>query len=157
MHKPIVVRQAKESDACAVERLYHELVTDPRIQVLPERLLEIAADPNSFLLVAELSGTIRATAFLTLCLDAMYGKQPYAVLENVVVASDSRGAGIGRLLMSEVERLCRAHDCSKLMLLSSSRRLEAHAFFRAMGFSGDHKQGFVKYRRQLGAVPDGKA
>lgn len=155
MQRSIIVRQAQGSDAGAVEGLYHQLVADPAVRVLPERLLQIASDPHSFLLVAELDGTVYGTAFLTLCLDAMYGTQPYAVLENVVVASGARGAGIGRRLMGEVERLCRTHDCSKLMLLSSSQRAEAHAFFRAMGFSGDRKHGFVKYRRQFAAVPDG--
>jgi hypothetical protein len=42
-----------------------------------------------------------------------------------------------------------AEDCSKLMLLSSIHRNEAHAFFRSCGFSGDTKQAFVKHRSQF--------
>jgi hypothetical protein len=43
---------------------------------------------------------------------------------------------------------CQA-DCSKIMLLSNSKRSEAHTFFEKQGFSSELKKGFVKYRSQL--------
>jgi hypothetical protein len=33
--------------------------------------------------------------------------------------------------------------CYKVMLLTGSRRPSTHAFYRACGFSGDDKTGFV--------------
>ncbi len=131
-------------------------MSDPDIRVLPERLQEIAADPGNFLLVAEIDGAVRATALLTLCRDAMYGRQPLAVLENVVVAAEARRSGIGRQILNQAEQLSCEHDCSKVMLLSGAQRPEAHAFFAAMGYADDRKRGFVKYRRQLtaGAASD---
>jgi GNAT superfamily N-acetyltransferase len=89
------------------------------------------------------------TVLLTLCLDAMYGDQPYGVLENVVVAEARRRHGIGRQLMAHVEELCRRHDCSKMMLLSAASRAPAHQFFERHGFSAANKRGFVKYRSQF--------
>ena len=86
---------------------------------------------------------------LTLCLDAMYGNQPYGVLENVVVAEAQRSHGIGSQLMAYVEELCHRHDCSKIMLLSTASRAQAHRFFERHGFSAANKRGFVKYRSQF--------
>jgi N-acetylglutamate synthase-like GNAT family acetyltransferase len=76
-------------------------------------------------------------------------KQPFGVIENVVVTEAMRGHGLGRLLLEYMEQLAIAHDCTKLMLLSSTLRDATHAFFRRNGFSGDSKLAFVKYRRQL--------
>lgn len=144
-----VIRTAMAGDAPAIEGLYRELVADPLIRVEPEQVETLARSATSFLLVAESGGIVRATALLTLCPDAMYRRQPFGVVENVVVSRESRGRGIGRALFAHVEHLAVTHECTKLMLLSSAARPEAHAFFRSCGFTSDAKLGFVKYRRNF--------
>lgn len=144
-----IIRRAVAGDAPAIERLYRELVSDPLIRVLPERVGALSVSPTGFLLVAEVDGEVCATALLTLCQDVMYGDQPFGVLENIVVARTRRGHGVGRLLMRHIEQWAGTHHCTKLMLLSGSARVEAHAFFRNCGFSGDTKHAFVKYRRHF--------
>jgi hypothetical protein len=37
----------------------------------------------------------------------------------------------------------------KIMLLSSVSRVNAHRFFEHVGFRGDRKRGFIKYRSQF--------
>ncbi|MGE3758707.1 MAG: GNAT family N-acetyltransferase, partial [Pseudobdellovibrionaceae bacterium] len=91
----------------------------------------------------ESEGKIAATAFLVLCADVMYSNQPFAVLENIVVDSDFRRLGIGIALMSKIKDHCKEHRCTKVMLLRSEKRLEAHAFFRKCGYQDSSKRGFV--------------
>jgi len=110
--------------------------------------LEISANPSNFLFVLEASDKIYGTAFLTLCLDPMYRFQPYAILENFVIDEHQQGKGYGTILMRHLENFCDQLDCSKIMLLSNSKRCEAHVFFEKRGFSSKHKKGFVKYRSQ---------
>lgn len=149
----LIIREAGAEDAGAVEALYRSFVSSPDIRVLPQRLEAIASDPRNFLLVGELGGVVCCTGFLTICLDPMFGNQPYAVLENVVVEEALRGEGIGSRLFLEVEELCRQRDCSKIMLLSSSSREQAHRFFERQGYDAANKRGFVKYRRQFRNSP----
>jgi N-acetylglutamate synthase-like GNAT family acetyltransferase len=140
------VRRARADDAAALAELYRALVPgDPHIAVDAAQLAALEADRFSQIWVVELDGALCGTAFLTLCRDAMYGDQPFGVVENVVVAESARGRGAGRALLSELERAARAAHCTKLMLLSSSARREAHAFFRHLGYDGERKRGFVKY------------
>jgi N-acetylglutamate synthase-like GNAT family acetyltransferase len=140
------VRRAQPRDASAIEAMYRLLVPgDNNISVAPDRVAALESDPASHLLVADIEGVVSGTAFLTICLDAMYGFQPYGVVENVVVLSDLRGRRIGAALMSRLEQVARAAGCTKLMLLSSRSRPEAHAFFLRQGFDGERKRGFVKY------------
>lgn len=140
------IRRARPEDAGSVEALYRELVPgDPNIRVAPEHVAALEHDAHNHLLVAELDGQVCGSAFLTVCLDPMYGFQPYGVLENVIVQSSRRSLGAGRALLVELERLARAARCTKLMLLSTSSRSAAHAFFGRLGFDGERKRGFVKY------------
>jgi len=146
---PVRVRHALARDALAVQELYLQLVPPNGVAVRPERIDEITADPNNLLLVADLGGEVVGTALVTFCLDPMYGRQPFGVVENVVVHRERRSLGVGRLLMAAVDRAALDRDCSKLMLLSGRARGEAHAFFRAAGYDGEAKRGFVKYRKAL--------
>jgi N-acetylglutamate synthase-like GNAT family acetyltransferase len=143
------IREANSDDAAALTQLYFQLTGDPHVNVLPARLKALLQDPDSFVLVVEIDRIVVATAHLTLCHDVMYAEQPFAVIENVVVSTERRGQGIGALLFAEIERRALNRDCSKLMLLSSQNRQEAHDFFRRCGYSDSSKRGFVKYRRQL--------
>lgn len=140
------VRRAQRRDASEIELLYRLLVPgDKNIAVHPDRLATLETDPTNHLLVIEVEGVVSGSAFLTICLDAMYGFQPYGVVENVIVLPALRGKGAGAALMAGLERVARAAHCTKLMLLSSRSRSDAHAFFLRLGFDGERKRGFVKY------------
>jgi GNAT superfamily N-acetyltransferase len=90
---------------------------------------------------------VKGTIFLTLCLDPMYQFRPYAVIENLFVREEYRGQGIGKSLLEFVEKLCIDRNCKKIMLMSSSKRVEAHKFFESLGYSGSVSKGFKKYIR----------
>lgn len=150
----VVVRSAQPEDAAAVERLYQALAPNSAIRVLPERIEQVSTDPNTELLVAEHERSVQATALLTLCMDVMFKEQPFAVVENVVVASACRGQGLGSALFAHVERIALQRNCSKVMLLSSASRTEAHVFFQRLGYNGSTKRGFVKYRSEFHSVSE---
>jgi N-acetylglutamate synthase-like GNAT family acetyltransferase len=150
----VKIREAQESDALTIAALYRSFVTSPHINVREDRIKAIATDLNNFLFVCEVEGLVCGTAFLTICLDVMFGNQPYGVLENVVIEESWRGKGIGNLLFEHVEELCRIRDCSKIMLMSTASREAAHRFFEQQGFTSENKRGFVKYRRQFRHSPE---
>lgn len=140
------VRRAEPRDAPTLTALYRVLVPgDGNIAVHPERLAQLHGDPDNQLFVVEQAEAVCGSAFLTICLDAMYGFQPYGVVENVIVLPAARGQGAGRALLVALEQAARAARCTKIMLLSSAPRTEAHAFFAHLGFDGQRKRGFVKY------------
>lgn len=142
----MLIRQAQPRDAAAIEALYRLLVPgDVNIAVDPVRIAALEHDQTNHLLVADEEGLLAGTAFLTLCLDPMYGFQPYGVVENVIVLPAARARGTGTGLMEGLEQLARAARCTKLMLLSTHTRREAHQFFMRLGFDGERKRGFVKY------------
>lgn len=146
----LAIRAAGTADAAALQRLYAHLVPDPGcIRVDPERISDIAEDKNNLLLVAEFDGRVVGTALLTFCLDPMFGRQPFAVVENVVVDHAYQERGCGRAIFEAIDQVALDADCSKIMLLSGEARSGAHEFFVSMGFLNREKIGFVKYRRNF--------
>lgn len=116
-----MIREAVGSDKVEIERLYRLLIpNNNNIQILKERIDQNQGrSPQLFV--------------------------PYALLENIIVDPEAQGKGVGRKLFSHVEELCREEDCTKMMLLSNSQRLDAHRFFEQNGFSGTVSKGFKKY------------
>lgn len=146
----MTIRNARPEDAYGIERLYRQLTADdPNVRVLLARIDKITADPATQLLAAERSGRLVGTTLLTVCLDVMYGEQPYLVVENVVVDHEARGAGVGRRLLTEVDRLALETNATKVMLLSASSRPAAHRFFEACGYSSTAKRAFVRSRSDI--------
>jgi GNAT superfamily N-acetyltransferase len=146
-----VVRKATELDAPQIAQLYAMLVSNSAVRVLPQRLAEIASDPNTAVFIFEDGEAVLGTVLVSLCADVMFGRRPFAVVENIVVDQAARGLRIGERLLQAVEEFCTVADCSKIMLLSAASRERAHAFFERCGYSGSTKRGFVKYRTAFGA------
>lgn len=142
-----IIRRAKAEDAKAIEKLYRELNTLSEPTVVPERIAELAASKNTHLLVCDDGEDILATALVCLCQDVMYGNQPFALVENVVVSAGYKREGIGKEMMDYIEAFCLQQDCSKIMLQTSRKNGAARDFYRAMGYDPDAKTGFIKYRR----------
>lgn len=141
----MIIREATPDDRDSVQRLYEDLCPTEPVAVLPGRIEQIRSDPHSYLFVLETDGNVQATAFMTVCLDPMFGSQPYAVLENLVVDPSVRGQGVGTTLLQYIERVCLDLRCSKIMLLTDARRRPAHRFLLGMGYSDVVSKGFKKY------------
>ena len=145
----VEIRRATADDAGRIDALYDQLVGDTARCVLPEHIRELSENPKTALLVAVVEGLVCGTALVLLCDDVMFKRQPFAVVENVVVDAIARNQGVGAQLLRAVETYCTVNDCSKIMFLSSIGRADAHRFFERCGFDASAKRGFVKYRRSF--------
>jgi len=134
-HQATHIREAEPQDLEAILLLYRQLVRpvapDVEVDVRADRIEQIRSDPHNFLWVLESGEGVTGTAFVTLCLDPMHNRQPYAVLENFVIHQRCRAKGYGAQLMRYVVDFCYRGDCSKVMLLSHSSRSQAYAFFES--------------------------
>lgn len=144
------IRRATKDDSEAIAGLYRELAPEVSTTVLPERVAVAANSAHTHLLVCDEGGEIIATALVCLCQDVMYGNQPFAIVDNMVVSEHYLREGIGKSLVDYIEDFCAQQDCSKIMLLASSENRSARDFYTAMGYDPDAKIGFVKYRKYFG-------
>jgi ribosomal protein S18 acetylase RimI-like enzyme len=144
------VRQAAPADLDALMGLYeqltgtlHEPVPEP--QPDPREVIDrILADPARSLLVAETEGQIVGTVDVLIAANLTHHAQPWALVENVVVAERARRRGAGRALMLRAIELAREAGCYKVNLISGNERTGAHDFYRSLGFEAIG-QGFKAY------------
>ena len=64
----------------------------------------------------------------------------------LVVAEDAQGQGVDRLLLRDAERRARLGGAARLEVTSAGHRTDAHAFYRACGFT----EGAVRFVKLLG-------
>lgn len=140
-----MIREAEPKDQAAIQHLYEILAPGAPVKVFPERIEEIRKDPNQFLFVYEENGVVLGTVMLVICLSAMFGAQPFGLIEHFVVDEKSRHQGIGGKLTDYALQVYRAKKCTRVMLLSNADRREAHRFYERKGFDGSQKKGFVNY------------
>ncbi|MGG5461297.1 GNAT family N-acetyltransferase [Clostridium sp. B9] len=64
-------------------------------------------------------------------------------VEDVVVKENTRGLGVGRMLMDELDCFAKARKCAYAIVVSSDYRETAHKFYEKVGFV-DGVLGFRK-------------
>jgi GNAT superfamily N-acetyltransferase len=141
------VRVATEADITRILELYQELTGERHDLTQHETkplFDEIKAMPGHELLVAEEDGVVVGTMVLLIVPNFSHGALPWAMVENLVIDPAHRRKGIGRLLMDYALSLAREAGCYKLQLLSSTKRKEAHRFYKRLGFKTS-AYGFRSY------------
>lgn len=138
----IGVRRAGRDDLGQVLALYRLL--DGPYAAAGRAVTEIEAwrtltdDSRQHLLVAEADGRVIGTATVIVIDNIGHGGNPWAAVENVVVAEEYRGRGVGTRLMAAVGDIARRLGCYKLVLSSNIVRTEAHEFYRRLGWRQTH-------------------
>ena len=147
-HHPLGLdlRVAMPADADDVARLLTEMGYPCEIDDALERIGAILDNDRQALIVARRDGAVCGL----IALDFMYylplGTTTCRVTALVVTAT-AQGLGIGRALLKEAERRARVGGAARIELTSGSQRTEAHAFYRACGYS----DGTVRFVKSLGS------
>ena len=112
-----VIRHATLNDLPAVRALYQDLHPGEDAAPTIDRVYaEILARGGLSILLLEVDGLAVATTYLNVIPNLTRRAAPYAVIENVVVARERRGQGLGKQIMAAtLEEAWRA-GCYKAML-----------------------------------------
>jgi len=129
----VSVRDAGPADATAVAMLLGELGYPSSEEEFGSRLEAFSRVDGTHLVVAEEGGEVVGLAAMQV-MPLVHRDLPVARITAMVVRSDRRGAGLGRRLEDELERIARGEGCGRIDLTSRHHRNEAHAFYRVLGF-----------------------
>jgi GNAT superfamily N-acetyltransferase len=101
----------------------------------------IAADPNHRLVVVEHGSEIVGTLQISIIPGLPRFGMWRGMLENVHIRADQRGSGLGTKMVQWAIEECRSAGCGMVQLTSNKLRLDAHRFYRRLGFQSTH-EGF---------------
>jgi GNAT superfamily N-acetyltransferase len=142
----LTIQKLTQSDLPELAVLYQELMDEStNLEIMTATFQWMAANQAYYVLVAKSDEAVAGSLMGIVCWELLGRCRPFMVIENVIVAPDYRRMGVGRALMTEIERLAREQDCSLIEFCSSSKRKDAHRFYESMGYGLDVVQGFRKW------------
>ncbi|MGB8684495.1 MAG: GNAT family N-acetyltransferase [Candidatus Binatus sp.] len=146
--KQVRIRRARLGDESEIEDLYRQLhegdYKSPGATKMRRAMRSLLLRPDEILLVAVRDGHVVGTNHILIFRHLARTLRPSAILENMVVDSRSRGAGVGDLLMEAALKVARRRGCYKLSLTSNRKRPRAHNFYENFGMTHSHK-GYTIY------------
>jgi GNAT superfamily N-acetyltransferase len=152
----VEIRQACCTDAPAVTALLVELgYPDNSVAGVHRRLVRWSRNAHGAVFVAELAGAVVGVVAVT-AIPCLEREGNLGRIVALVVDESRRGAGIGRGLVAAAEAAALEMGCVSMEVTSSRRRIDAHAFYRALGYEDwcDRKARFVRdLRSQRGGTP----
>jgi GNAT superfamily N-acetyltransferase len=135
----ILVREATESDLPVVGKLLAELIgaiddiEGIEIGIALKNCEQLLHDGGSHFLVAEMKGT--PVGFISFMLrQTILHRRPSGLIDELVVAKEYRGKGVGQQLVSAVIEKCRQLGCGEVEVSTERTNVEAREFYRKCGF-----------------------
>ena len=141
-----IVRDMEPSDAVQICSIIQDsLGYECRVETVRDRLVYLCHKPGNRVFVAMENGTGRIGGFLHA---ADYEVIYSGSMKNIValaVDPSLQGQGLGKQLLNAVEAWARECRCVAVRLVSSSVRIQAHAFYQHCGYDLRKEQkNFIK-------------
>lgn len=129
----IAIRALIPSDLAGAAELLIDLNPDVPASVLATRLGDILADHPHYNIHGAFDGeTMVGLAGAWIATKIWCGR--YLEIDNLVVASGSRGSGVGSLLIRHLEALAASRDCKIVVLDSYTANHPSHRLYHRLGF-----------------------
>ena len=127
-----MIRNVRESDADKLRKLIHETINFSYAEVYPQRAVEFFKTFHSEEKIRERCGTGEVLLFEVEGNCVGTGALKKGKIEGVFVKPDFQGQGIGKAIMSELEKLAVSHGISEITLNVS---LPSKKFYQDLGYA----------------------
>ncbi len=140
----MVIRNIKQEDMAQLALLYEQFWGDKSDVEKMENEFEVIAKENRhIILAAEKDGKIVASVMGVVCRELYGDCKPFLAVENMIVDNPYRRSGIGYRLLSELESKASALNCTQMILVTETDRVDACRFYEKYGFNKNNK-GYKK-------------
>lgn len=133
------IRKAEITDAKAIWKLNtEEMGYDYPLEDTIRRMSLILPDDTHRIFVAESEGEV--LGYVHAHNYEIIFLEPYKDIMSIAVSSEYKRNGIGRALLTEVEKWAKDTGAVGIMLVSGESRVKAHEFYRGCGYVSHKKQ-----------------
>ncbi|AEA01092.1 MULTISPECIES: GNAT family N-acetyltransferase [Aerococcus] len=137
-----MIRTIQETDAKAIQELCQvALGYDADLNLVQSQIKKLSQDHDHHIIaVYEDKVSSRAVAFVHAEIyEGLYSEAGLNIL-GLAVSPDYQGQGIGRELMTFIEKYAINHQLLYIRLNSAVHRLDAHQFYQSIGYRHDRTQ-----------------
>ena len=141
----MIIRGMLVDDIPQLEKLYRQFWgEESSIETMNKQFEKLLKNESHIFLSAIENNTLIGSVMGVIC-GELYGDcQPFLVLENMIVDKNYRNRGVGKALVSELEKIAAHRDCSQVILVTERKRVDAVKFYESAGYSSQTHVGFKK-------------
>ncbi|MFH1832608.1 MAG: GNAT family N-acetyltransferase [Candidatus Levyibacteriota bacterium] len=130
----IIIRTAKDTDYQQIVKLYNDFVGEDRYSKKDnDSFHKVLRSRSNFIFVAQDKNNLVGFATFSIRNVTRY-KRPIAELDEMYVDTNYRGKGIGKRLMSEVEKQAKKLNCYRLYIESQYKHTLGHKLYESLGY-----------------------
>jgi ribosomal protein S18 acetylase RimI-like enzyme len=135
-----------KEDLPSLADLYQQLLPNtPSLDKMEKVVESNSSNSNHIVLVAKEDGKIIGSLFGSCC-EMLFGDcKSFMVVEDVIVDNEYRGKGVGSQLMTEIENRAKNNNCSYIMLITDSDRIDSQKFYNSLGYKSSEYCAFKKH------------
>ena len=135
----VLIRDARESDIPRIEKLMAELIEAVDAQesldmsMVAENCRILLNNADSHILVAEMDGSVIGAINLSVRKTIIH-PEASGLIDEIVVAREHRGKGIGRELINAAVEKCKQLGCCEIEVSTEITNTRARNFYKSFGF-----------------------
>jgi GNAT superfamily N-acetyltransferase len=130
----VQIRVATLADSESLARLLMAMGYPVEADSIEARLRELIADADRNLVLVASVGIAVAGVIAGHLIPMLQQEQALGRITALAVDEDQRGLGVGKRLIAAAERWFAEHGVGRIEVSSAEHRIEAHQFFRHLGF-----------------------
>ena len=141
----MIIRDMMVDDIPQLEKLYRQFWgEESSIETMNKQFEKLLKNESHIFLVAIENNKLIGSVMGVIC-GELYGDcKPFLVLENMIVDKNYRNRGVGKALVSELEKIAANRNCSQVIFVTESNRVDAVKFYESAGYSSETHVGFKK-------------
>jgi len=137
--KDILIREAKKSDLPSIGKLLEDLTSAMddtegiEIGIAIKTFEHLLNDASSHILAAAMEGT--PVGFINFTIrQTILHRSPSALIDELVVAEEYQGEGVGKQLVLAAIEKCRQLGCCEVEVSTEKTNVKARKFYKRCGF-----------------------
>lgn len=141
----MIIRDMIAEDIPQLAVLYKQFWNEESsVESMYENFIKFQEGDSYLLLSAAENNQLIGSVMGIIC-GELYGDcKPFMVLENMIVDNKYRNHGVGKGLISELEKRAVEKGCSQIILVTDTNRIDACKFYESAGYNPETHKGFKK-------------
>jgi len=141
----MIIREMVADDISELAKLYAQFWNEEScVETMHRQFIKFQKNSSHILVSAIENNKLIGSVMGVIC-EELYGDcKPFLVLENMIVDKAYKNQGVGKALISELEKIATKKNCTQVILVTESNRIDACKFYESAGYSPQTHKGFKK-------------
>lgn len=141
----MIIRKMRIEDVPQLAMLYSQFWNENSCVEKMQKQFKKLQQKDTHILLSAVEENHLIGSIMGIVCEELYGEcKPFLVIENMIVDKNIRKKGIGKALISELEKLAKERDCTQIILVTERDRLDACSFYESAGFHPTANKGYKK-------------